>query len=47
VALHHQRIGIGGEQRVEREQVAGILEYPPLVRIVESDELKVLSVPLI
>ena len=47
VALHHQRVGIGRHQRVEREQVTGVLQHPALLRVVQTDELKVPAVSLI
>ncbi len=41
MCLDHQSIGIGGHQRIQGEQVAGILEYPALFGIVGADELQV------
>ena len=47
VRLDHQRVGIGRHQGVQREEMAGVFQHPPLVGVVESDQLEVPAVPLI
>jgi hypothetical protein len=45
VRLDHERIRVDVEQGAEREQVAGILEHPALVPVVQADHLQVAPVP--
>jgi hypothetical protein len=47
VRLNHERVRIGGEQRTEREQMAGVLEHPAFVAVVQADHLQVPAVPQI
>jgi hypothetical protein len=45
VGLDDEGVGVDLEQRAEREQVARVLQHPPLVRVVQADQLQVPAVP--
>ena len=45
MGLDHQRVRVHGQQRVQREQVAGVLEHPPAIAVRQPDQLQVAPVP--
>jgi hypothetical protein len=46
VGLDHQRVRVDAQQRVEREQVAGVLQHPAAA-VGEADQLQVAPVPAV
>ena len=47
VGLDHQRVRVDAQQRVEREQVAGVLQHPAAAAVGQADQLQVAPVPAV